>query len=355
MTARRRGPDELAIMGLGMCTPLGLTARATQVEMAAGTVRFFETDVLDGAGEPVRASVLTLLAPELTRAERMGSLAVTALQECLKDVAELGIERLPLLLALPEPGSGAPFAVKALLQALKEASSPVQLDVTEDALVPEGRAGFFRVLAKASLLLHSRKASWVLVGGVDSMCDRESLGLHARNGRSLGPITRDGILPGEGAGFFLLGPHLSSRQHRLSPQGWVVACALAREQHSFLQQKPNLAEGLTDAFRQLRRHPVAGAQRVDHLLSCQTGESFWAQEFNYAYLRNASLMPEPLTVSLVAERLGDVGAAAGAIQFGSALHHLKKLDTAHTEATRVLVYGCADAGQIGACVIEGDA
>jgi 3-oxoacyl-[acyl-carrier-protein] synthase-1 len=298
--------------------------------------------------------MLTLLETKATRTERMTALAVTALQEALTDVASLGVDRLPLLLALPEPGSGAPFKPESFLGALQSAADPLQLEVSESTLFPEGRAGFFRALAEASLLLKSRKSSWVLVGGVDSMCDHDSLTHHARAGRTLGPSTRDGILPGEGAGFFLLTSNLPAGHRGTSSQGWLVGSALAREPHSFQQRKPNLAEGLSEAFRQLRQHPVAGTRRVDHLLSCQTGESFWAQEFNYAYLRNAPLMPEPLTVSLVAESLGDVGAAAGAIQLGSALHHLKKLELAHGDAARVLMYGCADAGQVGACVIEGD-
>ncbi|MFL5344931.1 MAG: 3-oxoacyl-ACP synthase [Hyalangium sp.] len=354
MNARRRGADAMAIIGLGLCTPLGLTARATQVEMAAGTVRFFETEVLDSAGEPIRASVLPLLEPELTRTERMAALAVTALQEALKGTASLGIERLPLLLALPEAGSGASFDLKALLKALNDASGPVRLESSESTLISEGRAGFFRALTEASRFLSSRKASWVLVGGVDSMCDRDSLAHHAHMGRSLGPSTRDGTLPGEGAGFLLLASPLTQGQRGLAPLGWIVGYSLSHEPHCFLQRKPNLAEGLSDAFRQLRTHPVVGARRVDHVLSCQTGENFWAQEFNYSYLRNAPLMPEPLTMALIAASLGDVGAAAGPIQAGSALHHLKRQAPAEEDPTRVLVYGCADAGQVGACVIEGD-
>ncbi|HYH94984.1 MAG TPA: 3-oxoacyl-ACP synthase, partial [Hyalangium sp.] len=234
MNADRRDAGEVAVIGLGLCTPLGLTARTTQVEMAAGTVRFFETDVLDDSGEPVRASMLTLLEPELTRTERMTALAMTALQESMKDVASLGIDRLPLLLALPEPGSGSPFTRESLLSALAGAAAPLRLEVSESTLFPEGRAGFFRAVAEASRLLKARKFPWVLVGGVDSMCDRDSLMHHARAGRNLGPSTRDGILPGEGAGFSLLTAGASQGQRGLSPQGWIVGCALAREPLSFL-------------------------------------------------------------------------------------------------------------------------
>jgi len=353
MSLQNRGRGAPAILGAGMCTPLGLTARATQVEMAAGTVRFFESSVLDRTGEPVRASMLTLLEQHLTRTQRMQQLAVTALQESLKNAVLMGIERLPLLLALPEPGSGSSFDSKVLLDDLKSAAAPVRLELSESTLFHEGRAGFFHALNEACQLLKSHRASWVLVGGVDSMCDQHSLRHHAQLGRTLGPSTRDGILPGEGAGFFLLSLVPLSARSRLPEAAWVVGSALSREPHCFLQPKANLATGLADAFRQLRHHPIAGTRRVNHVLSCQTGESFWAQEFNYAYLRNSSLMPEPLTTSLVAENLGDVGAAAGAIQFGRALHHLRKLRTGQAEVPRVLIYGCGDAGQIGSCIIEG--
>jgi 3-oxoacyl-[acyl-carrier-protein] synthase-1 len=353
MNTRPPRADEPAVLKLGLCTPLGLTARATQVEMTAGTVRFFETDVLDNAGEPVRASMLTLLEPRLSRTERMTALAVTALQEVLKDIASVGIERLPLLLALPEPGSGAPFEQKHVLGALNSAAALTRLEVSERTLFPEGRAGFFRALAEASQFLKSRKSPWVLVGGVDSMCDRDSLAHHARAGRNLGPSMRDGIIPGEGAGFALLASSLPSGLRGGPLQGWIVGSALSRESHSFLQRRPNLADGLAEAFRHLRQHPAAGSRRVNHVLSCQTGETFWAQEFNYAYLRNAALLPEPLTMNLVAESLGDTGAASGAIQLGAALHYVKKLEPERGDTARVLIYGCADAGHIGACIVEG--
>jgi 3-oxoacyl-[acyl-carrier-protein] synthase-1 len=88
------------------------------------------------------------------------------------------------------------------------------------------------------------------------------------------------------------------------------------------------------------------------LLSCQTGESFFAQEFVQAYLRNAALMPEPLTTDLVAESLGDVGAAAGAVQSALALEK-GLLPELPENPSRVLIYGCSDHGQVGATVVEG--
>ncbi len=52
MSAEARGA---AVAEVGLCTPLGLTAAVSVAEMAAGTLRFAETEVSDAAGEPVRA------------------------------------------------------------------------------------------------------------------------------------------------------------------------------------------------------------------------------------------------------------------------------------------------------------
>lgn len=114
---------------------------------------------------------------------------------------------------------------------------------------------------------------------------------------------------------------------------------------------PSLAEGLTTAFRHLRAHPTMARKRVAQVLSCQTGETFWGHEFNRAYLRNAALMPEPLRVALLAETQGDVGAGAGVIQFGLAIQLLGEQVSIPASEARMLVYGCSDEGQVGACII----
>ncbi len=54
MNARRRGVDEVVVIGLGLCTPLGLTARSTLVEMA---------------GEPCVSSKRTSWIPQANRFE----------------------------------------------------------------------------------------------------------------------------------------------------------------------------------------------------------------------------------------------------------------------------------------------
>ena len=337
---------EVTVAALGTCTPVGLTARMTHVERAARTLRFMLTDVRDRAGEPVRAARLTLLEPWLSRTERIRALGATALEECLAASRSVhGEERLPIALVVPEEGLGAPWEEASLREALEKQAAPTQLEWIEGSW--RGRAGFFPALQSAKQRLRGGRTPWVLVGGVDSLSDNHSLKLLVESERCLSSEQREGLMPGEGAGFILLGTSGVARSRGLEAVGWVLAEAQGQEARHFRQRAPNWAEGLTEAFRQLRRHPVAGSRRVDQVLSCQTGEGYWAKEFAQAYLRNAALFPEPLRVEEIAATLGDVGAAAGALQVGYGLHLLKKLG-----GGRALVYGSSDAGSVGACVLE---
>lgn len=340
-----------AILAVEACTPVGLTARTTAAEIASETIRFAETEVLDRRGDPVRASRLTLMDPGETRSQRMTALASTALHGLLEQVKALRLSRAPLFLGMPEPGGGGAVDEEGIAGALRRLGSRLQVKLEVSAKA-EGRASFFAALAAATREIEARRTDVALVGGVDSLCDPETLEHLSRAGRTLGQ-SRDGIIPGEGAALLLLGDGAVERAAAdagaAAVRGAMLACALAREPASFQSGQPCLGDGLSEAFRALRRDPDAGGRRAAAVFSGQTGETFWAHERARAYLRNVALMPEPYLEYLVAENLGDVGAAAGAIQAAYALH---RLHPGRLERPRALVYACSDSGHVGACVLE---
>jgi 3-oxoacyl-[acyl-carrier-protein] synthase I len=344
--------ETLAIVSLGLCSPLGLTARSTQAEVMAGTARIFETDVKDSWGEPVRASSLTLLPTDHSRSERMTALAITALTDCMQDAPAVKDVPLPCVLGVPEGGSGAAVDLQQLTDALLAAGATWRLQLADRGIIRAGRASFFQALCRAQELLSSHLHPFVLVGAVDSLCDCESLQMLARKRRTLGGPNRDGIIPGEGAGFVLL-----TQPHRQKANTWekkavVLACKLATDAHPFLRAQPTQGEGLTEAFRLLRAHPRAGTRRTDIFLSCQPMEAFWGQEFTYAYLRNGALLPEPLRGDSITGSLGDLGAAAGIVQLAMALHPRRNWRPQEATLWRALIYGSSDSGHVGACVVE---
>lgn len=348
----------ISIVAIELFTPLGFDGATTAAELAAGTQRFVETEIADLAGEPVRAcrsiAVDQLIGTGADRSARIATLSAPALRAHLRSLGELelrGISTLPLLLALPEQDKEAPIELREIEKALRSVASESREHRLElgDNIFQHGRAGVFHALAKAAELLDANQYRAVVVGAVDSWCDPRSLEKLARTNRILGSRNSDGLLPGEAAGFMLVvrsDVRLPETIDRLE----LEAVSLGKEAHHFLQEAPNLADGLTQAFRAIRKHEIVGRARVRHLLSGQSSESYWAEELTRAYLRNAELMPEPFTTTRISDGLGDVGAAAGLVEARVALD----LGQRFTEdsSPRLLSYAASDTGSIGAAVMR---
>lgn len=335
------------VVGLGLCTPVGTSAHMTLASLRAGLVRFAETEVLDAVAEPVRASRLSLLDASLSHTERMVALARQALADVWPLMDALPPGRVPLYLGLPEAGLGPQVEQEALVAALL-AQTAGRLEIVQ--VHAAGRAAFFEALASAQKDLHSGRAgALALVGAVDSLADSASLEAHVGARLHLGRPNPDGRIPGEAAGFVALARPGALKSLKLEATGVLLGTALAVEPRPFTQRGPSLAEGLTEALHALRQEAATGTRRVDAVFACQPGDSFWATEFSRAYLRNASLMPEPLRVHVAGEGLGDAGAGAGPVMLGMALHRAR---WRHAGTRRTLVYGSADGGRIGACVVE---
>ncbi|HEX5748214.1 MAG TPA: 3-oxoacyl-ACP synthase [Archangium sp.] len=336
------------VVGLGLCTPIGTSRHMTLASLRAGLVRFAETEVLDDLGHPVRASRLGLLDTALSRTERMVALARQALVGVRPVLTAQPREPVLLYLGLPEPGAGAAAVEQQALVAALMAEAGGRLNVVK--VYATGRAAFFEALSTARADLRSgRTGALALVGAVDSLGDKASLEALAAARLHLGRQNPDGRIPGEAAGFVALARPGASRTLGLETMGTLLGTSLAVEPRPFTRREPSLAEGLTEAFQHLRRDAVAGARRVDGVLACQPGESFWGTEFTRAYLRNAALMPEPLHVGVAAEGLGDAGAGAAPAMMGIALHRARWREGG---PRRTLVYGCSDSGRVGACVVE---
>lgn len=354
MKAGLRVPNKpISIAAIELWTPLGFDGATTVAELAAGTQRFVETEVADLAGEAVRACRSTAIdqtaGTDADRTARIALLSAAALRAHLRalDALELtGVSKLPLLLVLPEQDPGAPIELREIEKALLTVASEHRehrLELGSNNILRQGRAGVFHALARAVELLDSTPHRAVIVGAADSWCDPRSLEKLARANRILSSRNSDGLLPGEAAGFMLL----ARSDVRLPEAIELEGVSLEKEDHHFLQEAPNLADGLTRAFRAIRKHEEFGRARVRHLISGQSSESYWAEELSRAYLRNAELMPEPFTTTRISDGLGDVGAAAGLVEACIAAHLGRRCPD-----DRLLSYAASDTGSIGAAVMR---
>lgn len=168
-----------------------------------------------------------------------------------------------------------------------------------------GHAGVGVVMDKALADLSTGAADAVVVGGVDSLLDEDTLGWLLNTGRLKSPALAAGLMPGEAAALLLLtrdgasGPITVTRVVRgedgqsLSSGGAPTGAALGRA----------IAEAVgTEA------QPAV-------LYSDHNGEQYRATEFGYVALRLQALRPWIMGVKTMfpAQSFGDTGAASGAV------------------------------------------
>lgn len=343
------------VSGMGVSSPLGLTSLASFAAFRASLTNFAETETIDRNGEPVRASYLNLIPQDRTRQERMIDLTNLALDDLVASAKMEADRRTVAFVALPDPKYPLKFDVDALTNALTLViRNAIPTVYIRPNFFHQGRSAFFFALDAAMSALESAICEVAVVGAVDSLCDAKVLHALVDDLRLLGPSTPDGIIPGEGAGFMLLERSEELRTRQLCADALVLCVSNVLESRHFQQSLPNTGRALSMALRALREHPAGRGKSADLLYTCETGESFWTDEFFMAYLRNTIMMPEPFTRTMAAEAFGDLGAASGAVLLGMGIHALARYDSmARSSPPILLLCGSSDDGHIGACLVQG--
>lgn len=318
------------VLAVGLATPVGLGSEAVAAAVRAGVNRFGEARYRNKTLEPQRMS---LLADEHLRAlsaaadsagraiaprDRMLGLAAVALREACGRCPD----RVSVLLALPEARPGVPDAPgKGFLRDLG-AKAGVAIDEAASREYRQGGAAAMLALRDAAGLVAAGREDVVAVGGVDSLTERALLDALDAEGRLLGG-SMDGLIPGEGAGFLLLGSRAAGRRLGLASLAQVAAVGLGIERGHRYSSEPYLGEGLAQALQALFA-AAPGAPRVRCVYAGLNGEGLAAKEWGVAYLRSAERFADDFQVEHPADCLGDAGAALGPILLGLAAIGLEK-------------------------------
>jgi 3-oxoacyl-[acyl-carrier-protein] synthase-1 len=262
------------------------------------------------------------------------------LEDLQKLLLEIGVDAAPLVLGLPADLSE--DEQSALRQELYGSS----MLHPQSTWLPYGRASTFAALAAAMEMIAEGRSAIVVVGGIDSLCAPETVSPLIYAGRVLGPHT-EGTIPGEAAAFAVL----CRTDHPAADRATSVSLegvARTRAATPFTKADRVTSDALAAAFSWFLGR---GAQRVGRVVAAHSGEGYFGRSFSHAYLRAVDLMPEPLTVELIADRVGDVGAAAGIV--GLALGMYRMVTDLPQAQHRTLVYSESDTGEVGAAIIEG--
>jgi 3-oxoacyl-[acyl-carrier-protein] synthase-1 len=373
MAAKRKEKTATAnsaeILGIGMVTPVGLSARQTAASVRTGIGRLGESYVTDRYGEMlvmglVDAGELPALCEELDdpddpdqelspRHDRLARLAGPALLEALGDHAPAS---LPLLLALPEAHPETRHAVGAEMIGVLATQTGRRFDPELSRTYALGRAGGFAALDDALDLLaagdgaRDRRgaASLVLVGAADSYLDLGLLYALDAEGRLKTGEIADGFVPGEGAAFLLLGPAGAAARSGRQPIARIAGVGRAHEAGHLYSAEPYRGDGLASALGVLFERTGSTASReIACVYAGLNGESFWAKEWAVAQIRCAGHLRERLRTKHPADCFGDAGAALGLIMVGLGALELsrERIDG------NCLVWGGADRGERGAALL----
>ncbi len=323
-----------SIIGFSGCTSLGYTLPATLAAMGAGLSNFCELESDEGTPVPAAA----LLEHDMPSPERLASLANIGLAGVEQLLSVVKATHAPLMLCI---SSDLDNDETSLLRAELRRNPIVRPQI---AWYPYGRASAFVAFAQAAALVAEGAHRFIVVGGVDSLCAAPRISSLLDDERVLGPRT-DGTVPGEAAVFALVA---RSDDPALDPATSATLEAVAQHSGRPFQQIERVSgEDLATVFRSFRE---GGARRVDRVIAAHSGEGYFGRNFSYAYLREVEVMPEPLELDLIADCVGDVGAAAGPLGLAFAVYRMA------TERLRVssraLVYSESDSGEVGAAIIE---
>ena len=266
-------------------------------------------------------------------------LAAQPLLECR---APLGESRRPIgiSLALPERETNKPIDRAGFLRHLSVQADGV-FDPRGSDASHVGRAGGFIAIGQAALTIQHGFADFMIAGGVETYRDLYILATLDAERRVKSNENLDGFIPGEGAGFLLLGSDRAAVAQGLPILGRVTPMAMGFEPGHLYSAEPYCGDGLASTFPQLVDAPIA------EVYSSMTGESHWAKEWGVAFLRSRAAFQEGHGMHHPADCFGETGAASGALLVGLAALGIQ----GRYRRSPALAYGSSDRGARAAVIV----
>jgi 3-oxoacyl-[acyl-carrier-protein] synthase-1 len=167
------------------------------------------------------------------------------------------------------------------------------------------------VLPSAIKALETRRADFVVVGGVHSDYDPRAVAALEASGRLFSRDNLDSRMPGEAAAFFVLMRAGEASRHRLQPLARVLGVGAGKERARPDNDDPaHEAFGLTAAMREATEPLSSTGQTAGWLLTDLTFEMRRQYEWQSVWVRAQRVLGNPYVIEAPAQRIGYLGAAA---------------------------------------------
>ncbi|HWD91509.1 MAG TPA: beta-ketoacyl synthase N-terminal-like domain-containing protein [Verrucomicrobiae bacterium] len=341
---------KLAITGIGLVTPVGLSAAASTAALRAGISRIGDLPgftVPNAAGEPQPATgaEVPVVPGNRQGPARLLRLAEQALREAVGDARLSQKQRCALLVGTPGPNPARrTLSYSAVLSQGLERVLAGLVGASRVQLFETGRASALQALRMAAnVLTMENPPDAAIVGGVDSLINPLTMRFLQSSGRLREGRKSTGILPGEGAGFLVV--ETPERAARRGAAILATVEAAAGGVDLTPANKPNRAVVLGRVLRGIADKLTDPAMLI---ISDLNGERHRAYEWMFASTR-APFFHSGTPHWLPSESIGDAGAATGAIDSAWAVTALRRGYAGGSEA---LVWGASDEGPREAIVFK---
>jgi 3-oxoacyl-[acyl-carrier-protein] synthase-1 len=338
--------DDICVVGLGARTAVGTGVQATAAAVRAGISGLsLHPRFVDQGGEPVSFACDPALDPDLPIVERMAAMLHAASQEAVASAASITPDG--CLLALPEHRVGLPTDLESTFaDALGR-----DLKLPRDAVrtLSGGHAGGLMALQSAAQWLSQRLHQAVLVIGVDSYHDEQTLHSLEIHRRLKNSQIRGGFLPGEAAGACLLVRKVIAERAAVQSLAKIRSAATAVEPNPLRTMEPCIGKGLTAAIAAATQNLRLPNEQITLSYCDLNGERFRNEEFVFAQLRTQDSFLDANDYVSPADCWGDVGAASGPLFV--ALAAASKL-RGYAKGSLVLLWTSSDRGYRSAVTLS---
>ncbi|MEJ7732194.1 MAG: hypothetical protein WKG00_23685 [Polyangiaceae bacterium] len=309
---------KVAIVGLGLVTPLARTATEHAFFLRAGVIGPPRAPFLLADDEQLPVRVTPWLGARAPMAERLAALARPAISEALAPLAASGAGPLAgFHLCTTERRAGAGGALEDALTPV--ARMPRAARVT-------GEAGAFQALEAESRALERDPQRLSVVLAVDSFVSIEAL--CERLDRAPSPWAAEARPPAEGAAALLVTSPARARELRLDVMATIDHVTVFRDAATDDNDEPAEAKLMTQA---LRRAPATRPWRF--AFGPVSSGGLRSTEWHLATARTATRFGRECEMRSIEAEVGALGAATGAadIALGAAMlrHDAMVMDASH--------------------------
>jgi 3-oxoacyl-[acyl-carrier-protein] synthase I len=339
-------------------TPLGFDAEQTCAAIRARANRFSEhpfhvgllRDPETETPEPLIASLLSELDPDVEGLERLLQLAVPAFKGLL---AKSGLKRADLahgalLLSLPKVEKELEAEMhRDLAVALTGRLGIGSLKLTKT--LHTGHTGVATCLAEASKLLASGEAAFCFIAGLETYHLQPRLEALDEAWRLKTQRTTDGFMPGEGAVILLVETAAQAAARKVKPLATVTELGFGKEARPYGSDALSSGEGLGLALQPALARPQSAGSAGRWLLCDLNGESYRAAEWGLTRTRLGESLDPIAALTYPADCLGDMGAASGGVLIAYALHAFAR---GFAPADEAVIWNASEDGGRSAMVVR---